>query len=308
MCYNESMHKNIREGFTLIELSLSIAFIAVLSIAVTLIITNAITAYHRGLVLSQVNTVGMELIDDVRAAAQNAPAISVRSMCGTVYGSSGSNESDCKNDDGQRFVSVRATGNVRIGKSSSNVNVPIFGAFCTGSYSYIWNSGYFFDSSQYNTGSLKRATLTYTNSAGGTSTKSDFRLLKVQDEERAVCVSAVQGSYKANISNSFNITKNDNNNFGVVEEEPVDIMAKNGALALYDLSATVAGSSTINSMLYAASFILGTIQGGVNVMAAGNYCVAPEDETVANAGIESFDYCAINKFNFAAQSAGGGGE
>ena len=61
-----------KEGFTLIELSLSIAFISVLSLAVALIITNSISAYHRGLVLNQINTTGMELVDDMRAAVQNA--------------------------------------------------------------------------------------------------------------------------------------------------------------------------------------------------------------------------------------------
>lgn len=56
----------MKAGFTLVELSLSIVLIAVLSIIVISMINNAVSAYHRGLVLNQVNTVGMGLVDDMR--------------------------------------------------------------------------------------------------------------------------------------------------------------------------------------------------------------------------------------------------
>ena len=55
----------IKKGFTLVELSLSIAFIAILSITVALIINDAISTYRRGLTLNQINTVGMDLVDDM---------------------------------------------------------------------------------------------------------------------------------------------------------------------------------------------------------------------------------------------------
>ena len=85
-------------------------------------------------------------------------------------------------------------------------------------------------------------------------------------------------------------------------EEPVELISSNNAggdLAIYDLSATFSTSGvSINSAFYSVSFILGTVQGGINIKAAGNFCNPP------NGYDSSFDYCAINKFNFAAQATG----
>ena len=85
-------NKGNKKGFTLIELSLSIAFIAVLSIAVALIVSNAIATYHRGVLLNQINTTGMELVDDVRGAIQGAQARSVTYDCVNVYSSGDNNQ------------------------------------------------------------------------------------------------------------------------------------------------------------------------------------------------------------------------
>ena len=68
------MSRRNKRGFTIIELSLSIAFIAILSITMVLIITNTISTYRRGLMLNQINTTGMDLVDDLRAAVQNSSA------------------------------------------------------------------------------------------------------------------------------------------------------------------------------------------------------------------------------------------
>ena len=72
-------------------------------------------------------------------------------------------------------------------------------------------------------------------------------------------------------------------------------------MALYDLYAMPpVGTSKRNNVFYSVSFILGTVQGGLNVMASGDYCATPASYSSA----ENFDYCAINKFNFAAEATG----
>ena len=73
-----------RSGFTLIELSLSIAFFGILSIAIALIINDTIASYRRGMTLNQINTTGMDLVDDMRAAVQNSSAKSVKSLCASI--------------------------------------------------------------------------------------------------------------------------------------------------------------------------------------------------------------------------------
>lgn len=311
LCYNENMHRRYnRQGFTLVELSLSIAFVGVLSLSVALIITNSISAYHRGVILDQVNSTGMEIVDDMRGAVQSSQARSTKSMCAMIYDTSTSGLSSCESDSGRGFVSLTRYATVE--KSGTSIGtLPVVGAFCTGGYSYIWNSGYFFnqDSAVKN---VARATFTYRNSSGATQTKSDFKLLKVRDVERSVCVSAVGNSYNKNNINTgssdFNITGSNTSRwtkaeYDALDEEPYDILNNSNSLAIYELTSSMSGKSgVINSAFYSVSFILGTVQGGININSVGDHCNVPADYSAISGG---FDYCAINKFNFAAQASGG---
>ena len=318
--YNKDMHKNKnRQGFTLVELSLSLVFIATLSIAVALIISNSIATYRRGLTLNSVNTVGMEVVDDVRAAIQNSPSRSVAEKCASVYDQSDFQYDYCVEDGGLNFALLEKEANVVI-RGSERYNLPVFGAFCSGEYSYIWNSGYFFNNEGATVEDVARASFAYRGTDGRRQEVSDFRLLKIKDNQRAVCISKIVDDVKTysysdmrdnpdysdteattleNMSSVFDISPE---KYEVLSEEPVDVLADTGNLALYDFNIAhpVIGE---NSLFYSVSFILGTIQGGVNIMATDDYCVAPGD--LVNNDYENFNYCAINKFNFAAQATGG---
>ena len=303
--------RNFREGFTLIELSLSIVFVSILSLTIVLIITNTVKAYQRGLILNQVNTVGMDIVDDMRLAIQNASTRSSEDYCLSVYANSSDPINLCKNDGAYNFVSVTRSGTVTMSGKKIGDNIPLFGAFCTGTYSYLWNSGYF-NAEGAKVEGTGRATFTYKNSSGSTVTNSTFRLLKVRDDSRAVCTSAVFSNgtnYKISglaggvISNKFNITK-----FANVPEDPVDLLILDGSgsdrsnndLALYDLEVPRPAEDKADSnVFYSVSFILGTLRGGINIRANGKNCATPSD--LVN---ENFNYCAINKFNFAAQASG----
>lgn len=338
--YNKHMRNKVfRSGFTMVELSLSIAFIAILSIAVVLMITNSISSYHRGLTLTQIETTGTDIVHDIRTAIQRAQARSITSSC-TDYYVKKEIQDECKEDGALNFVSVTRYGGVQIKKGNGAANfvvgdndVPVFGAFCTGSYSYIWNTGYFFNSDLYsvNGDGVSMATLKYKKSCDNNDGDSDdscptietaenFRLLKVEDPSRSVCISSVRGSYVKSEEDEekarYRITKygaeSINNNGGefdittydVVNEEPVDLLAGEGiGLAVYDLTSTApAEGSNTKNLFYAVSFILGSVQGGINIRATGDFCATPEG---FNSEVANFDYCAINKFNFAAQAVGG---
>jgi Tfp pilus assembly protein PilE len=276
------MRKNSsKKGFTLVELSLSIAFIAILSITIALIINDAISTYRRGLTLNQINTTGMDLVDDIRTAVQNSPASSPRNSCKNYKDDF---QKNCEENNGMRLMNVAKTGKV------NNIEgTPLYGAFCTGAYSYIWNSGYLF----LENGGDKA---TYAVYEGDKKTEwNDFRLLKVEDRQRAVCGSVLPDKY----NNSEDIESE----FKGKDKGPVVLLANDGAnpLALYSFTSALPAVDGLNSAaFYSMSFILGTVQGGINVMSMGNFCAAPESFDSA----ENFDYCAINKFNFAAQANG----
>ena len=114
------------------------------------------------------------------------------------------------------------------------------------------------------------------------------------DRQRDVCKSVLPEKYDGEVIVS---------EFKGKDKNPVVLLANDGSnpLALYSFtSALPAVNGLENAAFYSMSFILGTVQGGINVMSMGNFCEAPESSSSA----ENFDYCAINKFNFAAQANG----
>lgn len=306
------------KGFTLIELSLSVAILGVLSLTIALIINDSIATYRRGLTLNQVNTVGMDLVDDMRTAFQNSSAKSVMSECESLYGTSGgsgeggsSSRTACENDQGKNLVSVTKYANVTVNRNAEEQleGVPVYGAICTGSYSYIWNSGYFFDPRHY------EVSISPAKFGQGSNEIENFRLLKVLDRNRGVCaysmLASISGDLKSaemvytkgEITRSDGVFINSPNEIIPEDQKPISLLAEDNndtTLALYDLqSAAPIQSNANNRLFYSVSFILGTIDGGVNIMSSGNFCATPDDYKDAN-----FNYCAINKFNFAVQATG----
>ncbi|MBR2802961.1 type II secretion system protein [Candidatus Saccharibacteria bacterium] len=306
------MGKKGKVGFTLIELSLSLVFVAILSIMMVLIISNTVSSYRRGITLNKVNTLGMDLVDDMRTAVQNSTAGSLTAECTKRFPDDGkhNNElatarSECKSDGGKSFVKMTKKASVKLADGTTLNSVPVYGVFCTGSYSYIWNSGYFDEKTGATVINASPAEFKY----GDQLEVKGFRLLKIQDDSRAVCRSRAVAKNentgalkykKTNLAdnNVFDIS----NGFTPLAEEPVDLILEDldNDLAIYDLSvADPAESSTQENVFYSVSFILGTLEGGVNITTAGRSCAVPEDD--AN---EFFDYCAINNFTFAVQANG----
>ena len=325
----------------MVELSLAVGFIGILSLTVTLIINDTVATYRRGLTLNNINTTGIDLVDDFRAGIQSAPSKNARFDCEGIYSKSGqiTEKEKCNRDNATLLVVQRHEDTViPRGDSSLSTKMPVYGAVCTGSYSYIWNSGYFFGENKengsipsgaepaylqyelttYNSGSSSPSKTTKTIGRGNSADDSQkFRLLKVKDERRAVCKSSLtqtdgdatnygnypypdQASFLDNLDNKFDITGFYDNG---IRDEDIEILLKDevtNPLAMYDFNMTPPVSNIDNkAAFYSASFILGTLQGGLNVTATGNFCKTPSEYD------NDFDYCAINKFNFAAQATGG---
>jgi Tfp pilus assembly protein PilE len=325
---------DVKSGFTMVELSLSLVFIAILSISVVLVMASAISSYRRSITLSKVESVGSNLVRDIKASIQSSSANSLDLLCYDAF--SDSVRTACVNDGGRNFSFVTRYANVKIKESNIELGqVPVFGAMCTGSYTYVWNSGYFFDPSYSivdNDAPVQSASLTYMQD-GVTKKISNFKLVKIKDENRKVCESAMRydkqstdnpplenrytiaGPGVSGIDSEFNMAimaatsenpvrylQNDNDNDNDAGDGGNELKDTNN-LAIYDMSISVAEQSGMSRSAYNyGSFILGTVQGGININASGNLCAAPEGY---NKSVENIDYCAINKFNFAALAAGG---
>ena len=306
--------RNVK-GFTLVELGLAMAFVGVLSISIVLIISNTATAYQRGITLTRVNSVGTDLVNDMRSSISNSSAKNITSICeasifkkdneGNSYESLGSAEAGaCKDDNAYNFIYVVQKKDV-----GNNKKIPIFGAFCTGDYSYMWNSGYFVDGNGMDFSGDSWINFSYLLEDGKTVAKYNngnyFRLIKVKDSNRAVCVAMRNGGKDkerySGVTSNVDISKIGN---GKIEGgEPIDLLPSDGGnnLALYDFYVSKpAVSASEDNMFYSVSFVLGTTSGGADILAKGNSCAAPKDMVSG-----SSNYCAINKFNFAMQVNGG---
>ena len=289
------IRKNTAKGFTLIELSLAMVFISLLSLAIVLIIMNTISSYRKGITMNRVDSLGKELIDDIRMAIQNSSTKSVASECRSRYETVYTDENNivkrCEDDGGRYLVSVANIKEIKIPGSNSTSKVPTFGAICTGTYSYIWNSGY--------TDTVENATKAELRVGGEEgSTYSNFRLLKIMDEKRQICYQQVveypvSGS-EVVLSTVFEL---DDSDLGGIE--PTELIDGESNLALYDLSMMApARSDDGYSLFYSGSMILGSIEGGPNIAVKNSSCKEPEGEN------SNFEYCAINRFNFAARASG----
>ncbi|MBR6505865.1 hypothetical protein IKT18_03475 [Candidatus Saccharibacteria bacterium] len=340
------MKKSFSEGFTLVELALSMAFVGILSVSVVLIISDTVATYRRGLIIAQVNSAGMDIVDDMRLAVTNSSSRAVSADCARYYNKNEEIDARtrCEEDGAYSFVTLVKTSTITLeGSSEPLENVPIYGAFCTGTFSYIWNSGYYdMEEASFPEKTQKKwATLTYRGTSrvvrvvGSLARNADFskiesgkyilgwdgedakpfRLLKIHDSNRVVCMSEARRtsslsggnhSYYSQekideeddgISGDFNIVS-----FGVMSDTPEDLIMTNADsdLALFDLYVARPAESTVQkNMFYSVSFILGTVRGGANIVESGKSCKAPTEYEK-----ENFDYCAINKFNFAMQAGG----
>ncbi len=274
--------KQIKKGFTLVELSLAIAYIALLLIIMATLIMSLISIYRKGITINSVNMVGRSIIEDINNSITEAGKFGSndpKTICENFYIGNDSAILDCV-DDGARSLITQSFTDVSVS------TLPFSGIFCTGSYSYIWNSGEAIKNTE-------DISITYN---GGS--KSNFRLLKIKDPARIACKTQLKpDSYDIN-----SVVHHGNINLNITPAEPpIDLIAESdNTLALYYLyvsTPTVSDSSS--NAFYSGTFVLATLEGGVDISQFGDYCKPPGDYN------SNFDYCAINKFNFAMQAIGG---
>ena len=263
----------IRKGFTLVELSLAMAFLAVLLITIAILVIRIITIYQRGLAIRAISATGRQLIDEFTRSIANSAIVKV---------DFGTDMNDTSGYFAQRLESVDIDG-----RSISGTQVG--GVFCTGLYSYIWNTPYSLNAN-------KGVTFKYKDLSGVEKTLgiADFRLLKVPDNDRELCL--LQNNFRFEYPRDI-LAKNSTEK----NEPPAELLPEDeNPLALYNLRIFPASVSRLTGhIFYPATFILATVKGGIDITRGGDYCEV--DSTTLNT---DFSYCAINKFNFAMRATG----
>jgi len=293
------MKKAIKKGFTLIELSFALVFIAILLVVIAWLTIHITTTYEKGLTMKAVNATSKELIDDFSRAIATSPARSVESLC-SRYNGDINEKNACLSDNARKFTYQQSYGSVKI--RGEKEQVPVNGVFCTGRYSYIWNTAYALNNDK-ETGyppyanDIKSYAATF--HYGDDHQTSDFRILKVPDYTREVCTRNLDSDkymYKGDYH--YYLKSGDTNSFEELLDRDTD--GTNTHLALYDFVIyPPAVHNTTSSAFYSGTFILASLRGGININATGEYCSEPA-ETLST----DFAYCSINKYNFSMRAAG----
>ncbi len=309
-----------KSGFTLVELGIAMAFISMLLIVIAVVTTNIVTIYQKGLTLKAVNSVGRGLVDELTAAINVAPSVDTTSLCNSLV-SDAEGRVKCEQDHANDFIfhARYADDDVINGEPHKQYN----GIFCTGYYSYIWNTYY---------GRTEDTTIgfKYRDRSGEEQiVKGEaIRLMRIEDKNYRLCSSVMNSAYVSNYKdyngtdNLIDITELANSNIpyyintaphsGMLKEFDLD-------LELYEFTVFPISQDSVTLRTYmAGTFVLATNRGNIDVTRTGDYCQADQayvddagdfhygdTSSPFNLGSE-MNYCAINKFNFAARTAGSG--
>lgn len=237
------------KGFTLVELMLSMAFISVLMVAIAMTVIQIMNVYNKGVTLRSVDQAGRGISQDIKYTLSSSQILDVNSAGMT----------------GNDFV-LQA----RLGDDANTR--PDGGRLCTGTYTYIWNTG-------------KGMDYQINRFAAGNDV---IHLIKIRDNSKEYC----------DIIRTPQIQQE-----GVSELLSAD--AANLAVQNFMIS-SVASDAAMQQALYQITIELGTGDESaidrpiLSTMDAT--CKPPSD------AMSQRDYCAINKFEFTARAGNRGGQ
>ena len=290
------MKKTQKKGFTLIELSFALIFISIILITIAWLTIHITTTYQKGLAMKAVNASAKEIIDDFSRAISTSPAQPVESICAEKYTYSTDSTTayqKCVKDNARKFMYQQRYGQIKIRTKEHPEGevkkLPTNGVFCSGRYSYIWNTAYVLNTEDYKPAvsiANYKATFNYAKDP-------NFRLLKVSDFDKELCKQHMVSGYMYDDRPEYKL--------GSDPEVKIDLLdSSENNLAIYDLAMFSPTVHTVtSSALHSGTFILATLRGGVDVTATGEFCTDPPDNLDTD-----FAYCSINKFNFTMRAAG----
>lgn len=298
----KSKSAGTRKGFTLIELTLAVAFISVLLITISLVTSEIINIYRKGYAMKSINQVGRDLVEELTTAVTESPSADFAADCESF--SAGAN--DCSTDKGFKTAYhqfyVSRSGDFDIPSnidddSSTSEALPVGGVFCTGKYSYVWNTGYMLGTIyNRNTSLLKPITVKFKDG-----TWTGFRLLRFEDIGRAAC--RHNDNYN-NLSNYNSLTSGmpfviDVDGANILKADATELISEmDSSVVLYDLVIFPPAKTTSGNLLYSGAFVLGTMNSSVDIMSSSSYC---RDSEALDA---DSSYCAVNRFEFTTQATG----
>ena len=278
--------KEHKKGFTIIEITLAMTFLAILMVSIATLIMRVTNIYQKGLAMRAINATGTEIIEDItRTVGAASYLVDIHSQDAEL-GGNGVMEYDNNYKLVEKYYYDYTVYNEN--HNGKNFNVQYFGVLCTGDYSYIWNTARALDPD-------------FTTKNFITVNGEKVKMVRVYDREQTQCNKDKNGSV-ANLAkrNYLPVTIN------VPEDNVVELINNDEMdLALYEFNITPATQSAITRQSFiSANFILATRQGGININANGDFCRGEDNEFKDEYEGTMFNYCAVNKFLFSARTGG----
>lgn len=283
-----------KKGFTLIELLLSMAILATMLVAIATLTMRILDIYRKGLTMRAINAVGRDIISDLSRTISGSPVVD--------------NINPTPNGGNINWAAVNLAYKKYYNESFRRVNttssqeVQAGGVFCTGSYTYIWNTAPTI--SEYRE-DVKDGSI---NVANYYTIKTDdgndvfYKFARVPDSQRLGCETVSDTDTRLKTTNLIYTGIHDSDVVELIGDDEVD-------LAIYDFMMLPATQNNkTGQILYSGTFVLATTRGGVNVLANGDYCTGKKTEDLLDDSVENtrydMNYCSVNKFNFAMRATG----
>ena len=278
--------KEHKKGFTIIEITLAMTFLAILMVSIATLIMRVTNIYQKGLAMRAINATGTEIIEDItRTVGAASYLVDIHSQDAEL-GGNGVMEYDNNYKLVEKYYYDYTVYNEN--HNGKNFNVQYFGVLCTGDYSYIWNTARALDPD-------------FTAKNFITVNGEKVKMVRVYDREQTQCNKDKNGSV-ANLAkrNYLPVT------ISVPADNVVELINNDEMdLALYEFNITPATQSAITRQSFiSANFILATRQGGININANGDFCRGEDNEFKDEYEGTMFNYCAVNKFSFSARTGG----
>lgn len=280
--------KEQKKGFTLIELMLAMAFLGTMLVAIAALVMRVTNIYQKGLSLRAVNTNGREIISDLTRTITSSPT---HLKVNPEYSNNEITGKNLKQALAKYYLSVEDASHTE----------QYSGVFCTGSYSYIWNTASSILASRDDDGNNDDNVFKI-KLAGGANYYIP-KLARIADTERFACAAKETNINSGNfVPESMIIGEGKALRMDDITElignDEID-------LALYNFRILPAiQNETTKQIFFSGTFILATIRGGVNIQSNGDFCTGDKEVAGDEFNLNNFDYCAVNKFNFSARATG----
>lgn len=296
-----------KKAFTIIELMLAMAFLGTMLVGIASLTMRITNIYQKGLALRSVNAIGREIISDLtRTINASRVNIDINPEIPSNY----------KVED-QQINDARANYYLETAESGKQWG----GVFCTGDYSYVWNTADTFRLLRQHTLLKEKkytgASISYALGKHAYVIKTDEgymipKFARFHDKDRRACAheekkyepaaDSTEGSIKPN-ARTFYLGAGSRLDAAteLIEDSESDLM-------LYNFTIFPATQhETTKQIFYSGMFILATYRGGVNIQSNGDFCEGSNNENGtrdSDITLNDFDYCAVNKFNFSARATG----